>query len=194
MRRRLRSTRRDTVTENAAAVKVAEYDDAPPPRVATTLKRAPRVRDLYWCRLPKDAELPEFWKERPAVVISRNAALNGVVMVVPCTSRDQKGSPWAVKLAHTIDGKDSWAVCDKPMSVAVSRLRSQHSSPRVTEDDFTRILARVLQVVPTQITSDAKRARLVELLRSRHGKHLVEGADPGKILDDLLGWMINIKD
>lgn len=181
------------MTETVAA-KVAGYDDTPPPRVETTLRKAPRVRDLYWCRLPKDAELPEFWKERPAVVISRNAALDGVVMVVPCSSRDQGANPWAVKLNDTIDGKESWAVCDKPMSVAVSRLRPQRSSPRVTEDDFTKILARVLQVVPTPIISGAKRARLAELLRSRHGKNFAEGADAGKMVDDLLGWMINIKD
>jgi len=182
------------VTDNVVAIKVAEYDDLPPPRVATTLTRAPRVRDLYWCRLPKDAELPEFWKERPAVVISRNAGLNGVVMVVPCTSRDQKGSSWAVKLEDTIDGGDSWAVCDKPMSVAVSRLRAQRSSPRVTEGDFTKILAKVLQVTPTPIMSAAKREKILGLLQSRHGKHMNEGADAGKILDDLLSWMINLKD
>lgn len=182
------------MTENVTVLRVAEYDDSPPPRVATSLRKAPKVRDLYWCRLPQDAELPEFWKERPAVVISKNAGLTGTVMVVPCTSQDQKASQWAVKLDISIDGRESWAVCDKPMSVAVSRLRAQRTSPRITEQDFTLILAKVLQVTPTPIISGDKKEKLRLLIDRKHGTYLKDGLDSTKILDDVLGWIQNIRD
>jgi hypothetical protein len=39
---------------------------------------------------------------------------------IPCSSQDQAGNPWAYALKTTIDGKHpSWAICDKPTTVAV---------------------------------------------------------------------------
>src|SRR5215213_9116967 len=37
------------------------YDAEAPPRVTPRVIAAPRIRQIYWCRLPSDAELPEFW-------------------------------------------------------------------------------------------------------------------------------------
>lgn len=102
----------------------SSYEDSAPPRVRTALAKAPRTREIFWCQFPRDAELPEFWKVRPVVVLSRRVDLNGTVFVVPCTSHDQTGSVDAVALSTTIGGSRTWAVCDKPVSVAVSRLRA----------------------------------------------------------------------
>ena len=74
------------------------------------------------------------------VVTAGERTLSGTVVVVPCSSRDQDGKPWAVQLVTAIDGVGpSWALCDKPTTVAVSRL-----SP----EEFTAVLALVLRRFP----------------------------------------------
>ena len=70
---------------------------------------------MLWCDFPKDAHLPEMWKGRPVIVIATDRSLGGAVTVVPCSSQDQTGNKWAVRLDTPIDGKGpSWAICDKP--------------------------------------------------------------------------------
>jgi uncharacterized protein YifN (PemK superfamily) len=55
------------------------------------------------------------WKGRPVIVIATDRSLGGTVTVVPCSSQDQTGNEWAVRLDTPIDGKGpSWAICDKP--------------------------------------------------------------------------------
>ncbi len=48
-----------------------------PPHVRPRLKQAPKLRDLYPCDLPRDAQLPELWKRWSAIVggRSRNTTL-----------------------------------------------------------------------------------------------------------------------
>lgn len=62
-----------------------------PPRIPPRVKAAPSIRQLYWCDFPHDAQLPEFWKRRPVVVVSFKNTLSGAVTVIPCSSQDQTG-------------------------------------------------------------------------------------------------------
>lgn len=128
-----------------------------PPRIQPRLRSAPKIRQFFWCDFPEDAHLPEFWKTRPVIVLSKNHTLHGVVTVVPCTTLNQDGNRYAVKLATQFHDKhDSWAICDKPSTVAVSRL-SAHRNPnlRVSQEEFEAILSCValwLPLVPIQKT------------------------------------------
>jgi mRNA interferase MazF len=120
-----------------------------PPRVQPRIRAAPSIRQLFWCGFPEDAHLPEFWKCRPIVVLSFKNTLFGCVSVVPCSSQDQLGNPWAFKLTTTIDDGPSWAICDKLTTVAVSRLSPPKSAiPRLPEDEFHGMLALVLKWLP----------------------------------------------
>ncbi len=125
-------------------------DAAKPPRIRPRLSQAPKVRDLYWCDFPRDAHLPEFRKRRPVIVVASDRALSGAVMVIPCSSQDQAGNRWAVRLTTMIDGVGpSWAVCDKPTTVAVSRLTLDTSGRRrLPCAEFTAVLALLLRRLP----------------------------------------------
>lgn len=122
----------------------------PPPRVKPKLKAAPKVRQLYWCALPEDAQLPEMWKLRPVIVLSMNAKLFSAVTVIPCSTAAQTDTKKAFPLRTTIDGRAAWAICDKPMTVAVSRLApdKSHGIVRIPEDEFHELLALVLDNLP----------------------------------------------
>jgi mRNA interferase MazF len=125
-------------------------DDYCPPRVPPRLKAAPKIRQLYWCDFPKDAQLPEFWKCRAILIVSFKNTMYGAVTVIPCSSDPQKGNPWAYKQKTTVDGrKDSWAICDKPTTMAVSRLTPDKSGIKfVPEAEFNEILAIMLNWLP----------------------------------------------
>ena len=128
---------------------MAASEQDKPPRVAPKLRAVPAIRELYWCDFPHDAQLPEFWKKRPVVVVSFKNTLHGTVTVIPCSSQDQSGNPWAYKLATTIDGEESWAVCDKPCTVAVSRLAlDRRGKVRLPEAEFHGLLAILLRWLP----------------------------------------------
>jgi mRNA interferase MazF len=123
--------------------------DFKPPKVAPRVKSAPKIRQLYWCDFPEDAHLPEFWKRRPVVILSYKNTLHGAVTVIPCSTQNQEGNPWAIELGTTIDGATSWAICDKLTCVAVSRLSSDRGGiRRLPEDEFNGILAAVLRWLP----------------------------------------------
>jgi mRNA interferase MazF len=122
-----------------------------PPRYEPRLIATPKPREMYWCDFPKDAQLPEFWKRRPVIIISRFNTLRGAVTVIPCSTKDQRDS-WAVKLEETLDGTPggSWAVCNQPTSVAVSRLMLPRGGKRkVTQEEFGAILAKLYEWLPT---------------------------------------------
>jgi len=122
---------------------------ATPPRIPTRLKAVPRIRQLYWCDFPNDAQLPEFWKRRPVIIVSFRNTLSGAVTVIPCSSQHQRDNPWAFPLVTTIDGKTSWAICDKPTTVAVSRLSVDQSGiNRLSKTEFNAVLALVLKWLP----------------------------------------------
>lgn len=133
-------------TRNGAAV---SNDTDKPPRIKPRLKLAPKVRDLYWCDFPKDAHLPEFWKRRPVIVIATDRSLSGAVTVIPCSSQDQAGNKWAFRLSTTIDDTESWAICDKPATVAISRLHPERKGKRrVPQEEFTAVLALLFRWLP----------------------------------------------
>lgn len=116
-----------------------------PPRVAPRVTAAPKIRQLYWCNFPKDAQLPEFWKTRAALIVSYRNTLHGAVTLIPCSGQDQTGNKWAYKLPKSVDGKPSWAICDKPTSLAVSRLSPEKSGiVRLTEEEFKPVLDLML--------------------------------------------------
>lgn len=124
-------------------------EDEKPPRHRPRIPAAPAIRQLYWCDFPKDAHLPEFWKRRPVLIVSFKNVLSGAVTVIPCSSQDQKGNPWAYKLTTTIDGSESWAICDKPTTVAVSRLTSTKGKVRrLPQAEFDAVLALLLAWLP----------------------------------------------
>lgn len=122
-----------------------------PPRVKPRLVGAPKIRGLYYCDFWKDAQLPEFWKTRPVVVVSYRNTLIGPCTVIPTTTVPQEGesAKWAHKFSVKFDGPQSWAVCSHPTTVAVSRLSQfKGGIVRVPETDFDAILALLLKWLP----------------------------------------------
>ena len=121
----------------------------PPPKVAPRLVGAPKVRQIYWCDFPQDAQLPEFWKRRPVIVLSYRNTLHGAVTVIPCSTQAQGGNRWAFPLQTTIDGRAASAICDKPTTVAVSRLLpDKRGIARMPEPEFEAMLGLVLDWLP----------------------------------------------
>ena len=128
---------------------MSAHDQSPPPRIAPRLVGAPKIRQLFWCDFPKDAQLPEFWKRRPVIVISYRNLLHGAVTVIPCSTQAQPGNAWGFPLRTTIDGRAAWAICDKPTTVAVSRLLPDKDGiKRLPEAEFDEMLRLVLDWLP----------------------------------------------
>ncbi len=127
-------------------------DEITPPRVQPRLKAAPKTGQVYWCDFPLDAQLPEFWKTRPVVVLSAKAHLYGIALVVPLSTKAQPDNPLAHPFPGVLkDGGDtSWAICSHPTTVAVSRL-SVHRGRivRVPDDALQAILRIVHGTIPT---------------------------------------------
>ena len=125
---------------------------APPPKVNPRLISAPKIRQLYWCDFPNDAQLPEFWKRRPVVILSYRNTLHGAVTVIPCSTAAQPGNKWAFPLQTTIDGRAAFAICDKITTVAVSRLLPDKSGvvrmPQAEFEDMLRLVLAWLPVPP----------------------------------------------
>lgn len=120
-----------------------------PPRVAPRLKGAPKIRQLFWCDFPQDAQLPEFWKRRPVIILSYRNTLHGAVTVIPCSTQAQPGNQWAFPLQTTIDGRAAFAICDKMTTVAVSRLvPDKEGIVRMPEAEFNDMLGLVLSWLP----------------------------------------------
>lgn len=123
--------------------------ETPPPRIAPKIKSAPKVRQLYWCDFPKDAQLPEFWKRRPVIIISIKNTLYSTATVIPCTTSPQKPNTPSFALTTTIDERNGWAVCDKPTTVAVSRLvPDKQGIIRMPEAEFDAMMRVVFSCLP----------------------------------------------
>ena len=129
---------------------MSAHEQAPPPKVTPRLVGAPKIRQLLWCDFPQDAQLPEFWKRRPVIILSYRNTLHGAVTAVPCSTQAQPGNNWAFPLQTTIDGRAAWAICDKITSVAVSRLLPDKGGivrmPQVEFDDMMRLVLAWLPV------------------------------------------------
>ena len=117
-----------------------------PPRMPVRLRFTPRKGEVYWCDYPPPEclHLPEFWKRRPVVIVSRHTALRGVATVVPMTSREQHDSRFSVQVRSPIDGSDVWAICNHATTVAVSRLLPARGRPSVSRQEYREILEKVI--------------------------------------------------
>ncbi|MGF9562774.1 type II toxin-antitoxin system PemK/MazF family toxin [Neorhizobium sp. JUb45] len=119
-------------------------------RYPVKIKAAPKVGSLYWCALHPEnmIHIPEFWKKRPVVVISRKNMLHGKVIVLPITTDDDNQSyENSVELSKAtsdkINGRRCWVVCDHPMTVATSRLDFvNRNPPRIAMDELSPILEK----------------------------------------------------
>ncbi|MBA4206907.1 MULTISPECIES: type II toxin-antitoxin system PemK/MazF family toxin [Pannonibacter] len=101
-----------------------------PKKFRPVIKGTPRVGDLYWCNFHRETEveLPEMWKTRPCVIVSRKNVLHGKVTVLPfSTSLRNADDGMAHEVSKAtrdkLDGRVSWILCDHPCTVATSRLR-----------------------------------------------------------------------
>ena len=125
--------------------------DERPPRIQPSLRSAPKIKQLYWCKFPIDGQSPEFWKTRPVIILSSRQHLYSTVTVIPCSSQPQGGNKWAFPLQTTIDGSNSWAICDKITNIAVSRLTPHRGQiNRIPDNEFQEILEIVLNWLPKQ--------------------------------------------
>lgn len=123
--------------------------DRPPPRVPPRLRSVPKIRQLYWCDFPEDAQLPELWKTRPVIILSKNAVLSGAVTIITTSTEAPYHPASCFKLTTSIDERESWAICNMITSVAVSRLsQTKNAIPRLPEDEFNAMLKVVLSFLP----------------------------------------------
>jgi len=126
-----------------------------PTRVAPRIKSAPKIRQLYWCDFWSDAMLPEMWKTRPVIVLSHKNTLHGPCLIVP-TSTDpgNVNDRWACKLPRINGCRESWAICNQPTTVSVSRL-SQFAGriPLLDRQAFNEVHALVLKWIPSLQTA-----------------------------------------
>jgi len=119
-------------------------------RYPVKIKAAPKVGSLYWCSLYEEAQIhvPEFWKKRPVIVISRRNTLHGKVTILPITTDDDNETYGnSIELSEItrekINGKRCWVVCDHPMTVATSRLDFVHKNPpRIEPGELAPILEK----------------------------------------------------
>ena len=126
-----------------------------PPRVAVRIRAAPKLRQIYWCDFPRDAQLPEMWKTRPVVVVSYKNTLTGHCLVVPTSTSPQGNNPWACQLTAHIAGRENWAICNQPYTVANSRLSQTHGTiPLVSKAEFNEIIQRLTAWLPRPFDLD----------------------------------------
>jgi mRNA interferase MazF len=125
-------------------------DFEPPSRVKPRLRAAPKIREFFWCDFPSDAQLPEFWKTRPVIIVSKRSILSGATVVIPCTTDPQAGNKWAFELSFSFDGRKTWAICDKPSTVAVSRLSSDKGGiHKMDQEEFNCMLSLLYKYLPS---------------------------------------------
>ena len=125
-------------------------DDEKPPRIAPKLKAAPKIRQVYWCNFHKDAQLPEFWKLRPVIIVSYKNTLYGTVTIIPCTTQKPKDLDYSLQLGtEIVVGKQSWAICDKITTLAVSRLeQTKNGIIKLPENEFNEAMKLVYKWLP----------------------------------------------
>ena len=79
----------------------------------TKIKLNPKMAQVYWCEFSPPV-LPELGKVRPVVVLSRHTTRDGMVTVVPITTRPQRNAEkkhW-VKIQSPFKGKpQAWVLC-----------------------------------------------------------------------------------
>ena len=99
---------------------------------------------------------PEFYTNRPVVVVSRDNRLDGPVLVVPLTTKVQGDNKWPYKLTENPNPRrpdiDNGAVCNHIFAVSRARLlQTDGGAPRMKQNDFdgfVRLMLRALPGVP----------------------------------------------
>jgi len=120
-----------------------------PPYVQVRIRSSPKIRQVFWCDFPRDAQLPEMWKTRPVVVLSYRNTLHGPCSIIPTSTQPQDGNPWAYKLSSHVDNRMSWAICNQIYTVAPSRLSSVTGKvPRLSPEEFDEILRKLKAWLP----------------------------------------------
>ncbi len=120
-----------------------------PPRVTPRINFAPRTRQIYWCDFPKDAQLPEFWKRRPVLIISRTSFLSGHFSALPITTVEQVKNKWAYEIISPFGAKPSWVICNHILTMACSRLHPHENAiPRLKEPDFRAVIELMSGTLP----------------------------------------------
>jgi len=124
-----------------------------PPHHEPKITMSPRLREVYICDFPpaECAHQGEFYRtrektRRPVVIISKNNRLDDVVTVLAMTTKRQTSEKHFVKIESPFhDHKASMVICNKPMTIATTRLEqpTKRPLPRVSEEDFTRIMMKV---------------------------------------------------
>jgi mRNA interferase MazF len=137
--------------ERTAALDRDDEPAAPAGRVV--LASAPKIRAVYWCGFWQDALRPEFYKNRPVVIVSRDNRLDGPALVVPLTTKPQGNNKWAYKLTENPNPRkpsiDSWAVCNHVDAVSCARLRQMDGGvPRMKPVDFDEVVRLMLRALP----------------------------------------------
>jgi mRNA interferase MazF len=121
------------------------------------IRAAPHPGSIYWCDLhPENTiHIPEFWKKRPVLVVSRRGSLNGKVICLPMTTdADNATNPAAIEVSAEIraliDNKRTWVITDHPMTVATSRLDLiSKTPPKVKGTEFAAILSALHSAIVT---------------------------------------------
>lgn len=111
----------------------AKQDEVRPEWQYIALKAAPRLGDIYWCdfHAPEYVHLPEMWKRRPVIVVSRKNVIKGAVMILPFSTNEKNSTnkmayPVPEAVIEKLGADISWVLCDHICTVANSRLRPTH--------------------------------------------------------------------
>ena len=76
--------------------------------------------------------------------------------MVPCSTDERQDPKKAFPLRTTIDGRAAWAICDKPTTVAVSRLVPDKGGiARLPDEEFHEMLRLVLDLLPRLPAAEA---------------------------------------
>jgi len=132
-----------------------------PKRFTVTIKAAPRVGGMYWCAFhdERHIHLPEMWKVRPVVVVSRKNNLRGKVTVLPFSTSDRNESgefafEVSAETRKIVDHERTWVLCDHPCTVATSRLSQiKGAVPRMPGDELADVLRLMLKSLAAPLSS-----------------------------------------
>ena len=125
-----------------------------PKRFTVTIKAAPRVGNLYWCAFHDERHIhvPEMWKIRPVVIVSRQNSLRGKATVLPFSTSERNAyGAFAFEASAETQrllgsATRTWILCDHPVTVATSRLSQiKGKVPKLHRDDLAAVLELMLK-------------------------------------------------
>nr|WP_019221189.1 hypothetical protein [Bartonella senegalensis] len=68
--------------------------------------------------------------------------------VLPFTTKSQRNNPAAYPIQSPIEHKKAWIICNYVTTVCVNRSSCSHTMPRVSEEEFHKIVALMLKYLP----------------------------------------------